>query len=175
MKREEILFYMATDKVYLYLVNSKHEKIVDLDTSLFFRFGEIYDIETCSKTITELLLKMNFGTFYLKPNMTILYNNVCRSDIKFLYRYAIRELECNNINFVPLKTVLKMVRDDENLVFFDENYYTLINKEEKCAMEQIETYLDFEPVLVGKSDTIHLHYADEDIVWRTFKTYFTNR
>jgi len=171
MKREAILFYLSTDKLRLYRTRGKQEEVFEIDTSLFFEFGEISNVQKCARVLTKYLARMHFGPVYLKPDFIVLYNDVSHSDIKFLYRAVLGEMEANSIKFVPLTRVAKSIRDDENLVLFDKNYYTLVNRGEKLM--NLET-IDFEPVLIGNEDTSHLHYSEEDIVWRTFKSHFTN-
>lgn len=171
MRREEILVFLATDKLYLYSNRSKKEKIIDLDTSHFFRHGEISNVSECEKVITEKLLKMDNRTTYLKPNYIILYNDVCWSDIKFLYRSVMRGVEYNSLKFVPITRVAKKINQSENLVIFDKNYYILVNRGERCMDI---TNVSFEPIMIGEANSLHVHYSDLDIVWRKFKTYFTN-
>lgn len=171
MRREEILVFLATDKLYIYSVSAKKEKIIDLDTSQFFQFGEISDVEKCEKVISRELSKMDFKTFYLKPNYIILYNDIARSDTKFLYRSLFREIEFNTLAFVPLSKVARRINKSDNLVIFDKNYYTLVNRKEKCKSED---EILFDPIIIGKSDTEHIHYSDSTLIWKEFKTYFTN-
>lgn len=171
MRREEILVFLATDKLYIYSVSAKKEKIIDLDTSQFFRFGEISNLEKCERVISENLAKMDFKTFYLKPNYILLYNDICYSDTKFLYKSLFRNIEFNKLAFVPMSRVARKINKNENLVIFDKNYYTLVNRGEKCFSEED---ILFEPILIGKVDTDHIHYSDSTILWKEFKTYFTN-
>lgn len=171
MRREEILVFLATDKLYIYSVSAKKEKIIDLDTSQFFRFGEISNLEKCEKVVSENLAKMDFKTFYLKPNFIILYNDVSWSDTKYLYRALFKNIEYNELAFVPMSRVARKINKSDNLVIFDKNYYTLVNKGEKCFSEDD---IMFEPILIGKVDTDHIHYSDSTILWKEFKTYFTN-
>lgn len=172
MKREEILFYLASNKIYMYLINCKKEYIYDIDTSLFFRLGEISDVYHCSIAIAKILSKMNFGFNYLKPNIKVLYNDICSCDIKFLYESALLPIGYNRIDFVPLTKLVKKIRKDEDLVVSDGDYYTLVNRGEKLMSLN---NIDFDPVILGKADTKHIHYSDLDIVWKTFKSHFTNR
>lgn len=170
MRREEILIFLATDKLYIYSVSAKKEKIIDLDTSQFFRFGEISNLEKCEKMFSENLSKMDFKTFYLKPNFVILYNDVAYGDTKYLYRSLFRNIEFNSLAFVPLSRVARRINKSDNLVIFDKNYYTLVARGEKVKSEED---IMFEPILIGKSDTEHIHYSDTTILWKEFKTYFT--
>ncbi len=172
MKREDILLYMTSKKTYVYLKRSDKEYILDEDTSLFFKLGEISNEKMCEDFFTEISSKMNFGLYYLKPDITVLYNDVCSCDLKFLYSCALRGFNYNLIDFVPLSKVVKIIRDDDNTVVFDDNYYTLIGRGEKSVNE---SSIDFDPVFIGKKGTDHIHYADEDLIWTTFKSHFTKR
>lgn len=170
MKRESILFYMATGKIYLYLLNSKKEYKFKTDTSLFFECGEISNVARCRDAITKIMTKMHFGIYYLKPNFTVLYNDVCWGDTKFLYRTVLDVIGFNEIKFVPLSKLISKIRDDENLVVSDGDYYTLPKRGEK--MKSLKS-LEFEPIMIGKKDDKHVHYADIDIIYGTFKSCFT--
>lgn len=165
LKRETILFYMANDKIYLYRILSGKEDIIELDTSGFFSFGEISDVRECQKRLTEIQAKMNFNTIYLKPNILVLYNDVSHSDLKFLYREVLKVFDYNEVRFVPVSAITKKIRNDENLVVFDKNYYTFIVRREKSMNDDF----DFEPIFIGKTDSKHIHYSDTDIIWKKFK------
>ena len=171
MKREEILFYMTVNKISIYLIEARSEKIIESDTSLFFKLGEISNVLECRKVVTEILSKLNFSFLYLKPNITILYNDVCNSDLKYLYKCVLRELNFNTIFFAPVRKLVKDYINKQNIVIFDENYYTDIDRGEKYLNLKC---ISFDPILIGKKDNVHKHYAKEDIIWSTFKTYFTN-
>lgn len=143
-----------------------------LDTSLFFKYGEISNVNTCSEAITKIMAKMNFGLYYLKPNIIVLYNDVCSADAKFLYKSVLESIGYNKLSFVPLTKLVKRIGKGKNLVVCDGDYYTLVNRGEKCmSLESI----DFDPIILGKNDDSHVHYSDGDIVWKSFKTYFTNK
>lgn len=171
MRREEMLVFLATDKLYIYSSSAKKEKIIDLDTSQFFQFGEISDVDKCEKIFSENLAKLDFKSFYLKSNYIILYNDITYCDIKFLYKSLFRNIEFNKIAFVPMSRVARRINKSDNLVIFDKNYYTLVSRREKVKSEED---ILFEPILIGKTDTDHIHYSDSSIIWKEFKTYFTN-
>lgn len=171
MQREEILFYMKFGELDIYQTKSKKEKKIEFDNSLFFEFGEIKNAEECMKALSELISSIKFNPFYLKPKLVILYNDACHSDSKFLYKYVLKDLECSEIRFVPLSTIAKKIKDDDRVVVFDGNYYTIINKQIK--IESLDD-LDFEPIIIGKKDKDRVHYPDKDTIWKAFKTYFTN-
>ncbi len=164
-RRETVLFYMVNDKIYLYRTVARKENIIEVDTGLFFSFGEISDVEECQKCLTEIQTKMNFNAIYLKPNFIVLYNDVSHSDLKFLYKEVLKVFDYNEVKFVPISAVATKIRNDENLVVFDKNYYTLIVRREKCMTDDF----DFEPVFIGKKDREHIHYSDADIIWKKFK------
>ena len=170
MRREEILLYLTQDRINIYFVKAGRETIIDKDTSLFFEFGEISNERECEKVLTEILSKMNFSLFYLKPNLTILYNDVCKSDIRFLYRCSVREVNFNSIYFVPITKLVKNYIKKKNIVVFDKNYYTDIDSGEKFVSEEL---IDFEQIYIGKKDDKHSHYSESNILWETFKSYFT--
>lgn len=171
MKREDILFYMSEGKINIYLVNEKKEQIIETDTSLFFKYGEISNEFLCENKITEILTKLKFGGSYLKPNVKVLYNDICYADAKFLYRSVFRGFSYNCIEFAKLSKVVRLINESKNLVVFDKNYYILVDRGEKCIVEE---RIDFEPIFIGKNDSLHIHYSDNDIIWNTFKSHFTN-
>lgn len=171
MKREDILFYMSEGKIHTFLVHSKREKVFDLDTSLFFKFGEISNVSMCEARVTEVLTKMKLGEFILKPNIIVLYNDICYSDTKFLYKVIFEEFGYNSIKFARLSRLAKLICNQDNVVVFDKNYYSLIDRGEKCTMEET---IGFDPIIIGKRHSEHVHYPEEDIVWRTFISCFTN-
>lgn len=170
MKREEILYYMKEDKIYLFAVYSKKERVIELDTSSFFKFGEISDVRKLRKTISEILNKFSFGPIYMKPNLNILYNDVTNCDIKYLYENVFATQDFNKINFFCLTDIAKRINNSNNLVVFDKDYYTLINKKIKTTDKNI---IDFDPILIGKKMSTCIHYSEENIIWNTFKSYFT--
>lgn len=171
MKREEILFYMSEGTVSMYFIRSKLEKIIEVDTSLFFKFGEISDVEKCENMIAELLTKIKFNSSYLKPNLVVLYNDICYADLRYLYRCALRGFSYNTIRFVELSRIAKLLGENKNLVVFDKTYYTSIDRGEKFVNEE---NLGVNPIIIGKSKSGHIHYPDDKIVWKTFKSHFTN-
>lgn len=171
MKREEILFYLSEGKLSLYFANAQEEKIFDIDTSLFFKCGEISNVQKCENALTEILSKIKFNHSYLKPDLIVLYNDVCYADMKYLFRCALRGFSYNTIRFIKLTKVVKEISKDKNIVVFDKNYYTLIDRGEKCMDDG---RLGENPIIIGKSRTAHIHYPEEDIVFRTLKSCFTN-
>lgn len=172
MKREEILFYLREGCITLYQVGNRREYIYKVDTSLFFKWGEISDVNVLQEIVGKLVTKLNLGLFYLKPNVVVLYNDVCMCDIKFLYKSALLPLGYNRVSFVPLSKVARMVKETDALVVSEGDCYTFIKDRYKQAS------LDgcgFEPIVIGKCEGDHIHFADEDIVFKTFKSCFTKR
>ncbi len=171
MKREEILFYLSEGKLSLYFVNTKEEKIYDVDTSLFFKCGEISNVAKGESVLTEILSKIKFSHSYLKPNLIVLYNDICHADMKYLFRCVLRGFSYNAIKFVRLSSLVKMICKDKNVIVFDRNYYTLMDRGEK-SMD--DSKLGEKPIIIGKGKTSCIHYPEEDIIFRTLKSYFTN-
>ena len=87
MKREDILFYMQGGKINIYLVNSKKEIVKKVDTSPFFKFGNISNVEKFSDTIHSFIGELHIGI--MKPNLTVLYNDNTTSDIKSCKNFKI--------------------------------------------------------------------------------------
>jgi hypothetical protein len=170
MKREEILFYLSNDKVRMYFLREEKDYTYEIDTSSFFKYGDIYNVELCDFAITEILTKINFSPFHLKPNLYVLYNNVSACDTKFLYSHALRSFNYNFIRFIPLTGIVKRIKSDQNIVVFDKNYYTLIDRGEKILTD---SDIEIEEVLIGRRNPNHVHYSDDDIIWDTCKSYFT--
>lgn len=172
MKREDILLYLSTDKINIYLYKAKREYTFDVDTSLFFEWGEIKNVELCREALTEILTKIDFGHRYLKPHVYVLYNDICHCDLKFLYEYALEVLDYSKIDFVPLTKLVKVMKEDSNFVVFDKNYYTNLKRGEKSVSAKV---IDKDSIIIGDNKTRHIHYAGEDVIFKTFKTYFTNQ
>lgn len=170
MKRETILFYLSTNSIKIYLKRSKKEYVLKEDTSLFFRYGEISCVKMGKKAVSKIIAKLKFGLYYLKPDVVVLYNDVCSCDNEFLYRGLLEEIDANEIEFVPLTKIAKEISDNDNLVVADGDYYTLVNRGEKVNSLDL---LDFEPVIIGKKDDKHVHFSDDSIIWNKFKSYFT--
>lgn len=171
MKREKILFYLTNGRMIAYLTKSGVEHCEVLDTSSFFKLQEISDVKKCSSAIAKLVAKMNFGLYYLKPQVTVLYNDITSCDLKFLYEKSLEPFGASKIDFVPISELVKTLRPQEDTVISDGECYTILSKREKT--EHL-TSLDFEPIILGIKDTNFTHFADEDIIWKTFKTHFTN-
>ena len=96
MKREEVLLYINSSKMYIYFEKKKKEVIKTIDTSSFFKYGEIYNEEK----FIEILDNYFNEKFLLKPNVTVLYNDICNSDIKYLYKEAMQAIGFNVIKFI---------------------------------------------------------------------------
>jgi len=171
MKREKILFFLEKDRINLYFVKSRKEKVIDVDTTLFFKFGEISDVEKCVEVLSEILSKIQFSSYYLKPDIIVLYDGVSYSDMKFLYKFALKEFGYNSLGFVTFKDVVKKITSLENAIVFNKDYYISEEKNKKYIDEKL---IDFKPLIIGKNKTEHLHYSDENLLWKTFKTCFTN-
>ena len=171
MKREEILFYLTGEGIHFYLSKNKRDLSSQKDTSLFFKYGEISNVKRCAAEIAKIVAKMNFGLYYLKPNVYVLYNDVCACDAKYLYRGCLAPLGANKLFFVSLVEFVKKIRNDKKLVIADKGYYTLVERREKCKSLQ---NLDFEPIVIGETGEDVIHYADKDVIWKTFKSCFTN-
>lgn len=170
MKREDILLYLVDNKVYVYLTKRMHLEVEELDTSLFFEFGEIKNVHLCLETLNKLFSKLKLGTIRLKPNFIVLYNDVSHSDIKYLYRSVLQGIEFNSVSFAPLSEVVRMVHDSERVIFADKNYYTIFKDNVKTTSLE---GLDFEPILIGEVSDEYLHYSEPDIIFDTFKSCFT--
>ncbi len=170
MKREEILFYLASDVVHVYLTKSKKEYIEQVDTSPFFKCGEISSVKQLREYIEKFASKLNFGLYYLKPELVVLYNDVCAGDVKYLYRHALSPFGYSKASFVPLSRLVKKIKDDEKVVVCDGNCYTLIDSRRK--VESLKG-LEFEPIVLGETSRKHIHHSDKEILWKTFKSCFT--
>lgn len=171
MKREEVLFYLTTGKIYLYLKNTKREIIEDIDTSTFFKYGEISSVEDFTNTINDFMNKKKIFTGIFKSNIYVLYNNITNCDLTFLYKSALNSMGFNNIEFISITKVLKTIGSFKRLVLCDEDYFTLIDKKEKVLNLNDIT---FEPILIGGNMGNFTHYADTDLIWNSFKSHFTN-
>ena len=170
MKRETILFSIMYNKIYIYLKNAKKEIINDIDVSFFFKCGEISDVEKFSNTIEEELNKKKILTGFLKPNICVLYNDITNSDLKYLYKVGLTPFNYEKIDFMPISNIIKMINDSDRVVWFDKNYYTIFKYGYKT---KDKNNIDFAPIFIGKNNVKDTHYADNNIIWSTFISYFT--
>ena len=76
----------------------------------------------------------------------------------------------NDIEFVPITKIVKLINASDNLVLFDKNYYTVFKYNYKT--DNVKN-INFKPLYIGKVGTQVVHYADDGIVWKTFISYFT--
>lgn len=171
MKREEVLFYLSSDKIHVYMINSKREIIEELDTSTFFKYGEISDVETCREVISDFVTRNNILKGILKPDVYVLYNDVCNCDLEYLFKSVLVYLNYNELKFLGLTTLIKIFKNYENIVIYDKDYYTIFATKEKVS---ILNNIDFIPILIGDTDTSNLHFSDKNIIWNSFKSHFTN-
>ena len=167
MHREEVLLYINSTKLYLYRVNKDKDVIKKINTSSFFKFGEIYDEE---RFINALDKHIN-ERFIFKPNITILYNDICNYDIKFLYRYAFDMLGYNKVNFISYTDIFKTNIYDEKLIIYDKDIY--IDLYNHNIIKNIKD-IPKSKVLIGNLKDSYIHFADEDYIYNLFKKYVIN-
>ena len=171
MKREEVLFYMTNDKIHVYLSNAKREIIEEVNTSTFFKYGEISDIEICREEISSFISRNNLIKGVLKPDLIVLYNDICNCDLEYLYKSVLAYFNYNEIKFLRLTNLVKNIKNYENIVIYDKDYYTIIGTKEK---KKNLSDLDFLPIVIGEIDKDFLHFSDKNLIWNIFKTHFTN-
>ena len=170
MKREIILFYMINDKIFIYLTKAKREIIKEFDTSSFFKCGEISNVKHLALTVNKIIDENKVLTRILKPNLIVLYNDITSCDLNYLYEKSLLPFNYEKIDFVPLSKIIKMINEDERIVFFDKNYYTVF----KDNYKTLDKYkIDFKPIYIGKNNTRETHYSNNLIVWNTFISCFT--
>lgn len=172
MKKEEVLFYIANGKFYVYLVHAKKEVIEKIDTSSFFKCGEISDVENCQNAIADFVDKKFVLTGFLKPDIKVLYNDTTFCDLKELYKISLLPFNYDDISFIGWNSILKRFHNRERLVVFDCDYYTILK--DNIKVQNIDM-LKFSPIIIGSKCRDYVHYADLDILWNTFKSRFTNR
>lgn len=165
MKREKILFYLTSDIVHVYFVNTKREVIENTITSSFFKFGEISNVSNGSMVLEEINNKYNVNSGLLKPIMYVLYNDVNNSDQEYLYKVILESFNYDEIYFFKLSEFIKYICDKDNVVVFDKDYYTLIKSMEK---HKNIGDIDYEPILIGKKSNKYKYYSDMDIIWHSF-------
>jgi len=171
MKREKILFFLEKNKINLYFINSKREEIITVDTSLFFKFGEIIDVKRCEECFLKILSHINYGPYYLKPDIFVLYNGIDQYDAKFIYSYVLKSFNYHEVFFLTFKDLVLQVFNNENIVVYHNDYYVILDRFKKMYSEK---NLKHNPILIGKHSSRHLHYTDENLLWKTYKSYFTN-
>lgn len=169
MKREEILVYISSEFIHLYLVNAKKEVIERFDNS-FFRYGEISDVEGLTIEINKAIGNHNIYTGLFKPMLHVLYNDVTNCDLKYLYKAVLSDFNYSDIRFYELSGLIHKINSDTRVVVYDKNYYTLVKK--KCKVDNLDN-IDFEPIVIGIDDKKNVHFSDKDIIWNQFKYYTT--
>ena len=170
MKREVILLYMKNDAIYIYLVNAKKEIIKSIDTSFFFKFGEIFNVSLFNECITKLVYEERILSGILKPVIHVLYNDVTNCDLKYLYTIGLSAFNYEKITFYPLSKIIKTINDRDTIVLFDKDYYTDFLHEFKTNNQKS---ISLNALYIGKNSTENIHYADEFIIWKTFISHFT--
>ena len=158
------------DKIYIYLKNSKKEIITNIEASFFFKCGEISDVDKFSKTLEGIIRNEKKLTGFFRPNVIVLYNDVTWCDLKYLYRASLTVLNYEKIEFMPISRIIKMINDSDRIVWFDKNYYTIFKYNFKTIDKNI---IDFNPIYIGKNNVKDTHYANENIIWNSFISYFT--
>ena len=161
---------MQNDKIYIKLSKCKNEIIEKVDTSLLFKYGEITDVKKFQSMIEDILNKERLLGGILKPDIIVLYNDVTNCDLKFLYEVGLEPFGYNKITFIELSKIVKQISKNNNIVFFDKNYFTIFKNNQK--LENTE-FLDFEPIIIGSNKEDNLHFSDNDLIWNYFKTHFT--
>ena len=164
MKREEVLLYISYNRLYLYRVRKKKEVIKKINTSSFFKYGEIYDEER----LIECLDKYINENFLIKPNITILFNDICNYDIKFMYKYAFITLGYNKIKFISFTDIFKNNKNYNRLIICEKD--RIIDLSNKRIINDIKE-ASFKPIIIGNNKGNFIHYADEDYIYNTFKSY----
>lgn len=166
MKREVILFYITFNKIYLYLKKVKKEVIDYFDTSSFFKNGEISDVSEFSRCLNKFIEKGKIAYGLIKPKIIVLYNDVTDSDLKFLYQAGLSPFNADDIEFTELSKIVKAITKDENIVFFDGDCYTVFK--DNIKIKDIKK-VDFMPTIIGHASKKYKHFADENIIWETFR------
>ena len=167
MKREEVLLYINSSKLYLYRINKEKEVIKKINTSSFFKYGEIYNEEE----LIEFLDKQINERYILKPNITILYNDICNYDVRFLYKYAFDMLGYNKIRLISYTDIFKDNNNYEKLVIHDKDIF--IDLYHKKVFKDIKN-ISSKQIIIGNITKDYIHYADEDYIYNMFKKYIIN-
>lgn len=172
MIRQEVLFYISNGKIYFYITKNKKEIIEEVDTSLFFKFGEISDVEKCSDIINDIINKRKILNGILKPKVLVLYNDIANCDLKYLYKGALSPLNFSEIKFMAITDIIKRFKNYKKIILFDKDYYTFFyNRIKTFEIDDIET--DY--IFVGNGKENEKHFSDNDLIWNTFKSDFTKK
>ncbi len=171
MKREDVLFYLDKCRVYLYFIKIDKEIIEDIDTSSFFELSEIKNVELSANLLFEKLNKY-FNNIIFKPDLYILYNDVTACDIKVLYKKSLEFINYRNIHFIELSCLIQKFNNSDNIVFYDGDGYTIFK--DKIKLKNID-YIDFTPIFIGAKPDNYFYYSGDNVIWNSFKTYFTNQ
>ena len=171
MKREAILFFMENNIINIYFPKSKKELNEKIDTSLFFKYGEISNVEEFSNTIEKLIDNKKIISSIIKPDIIVLYNDITNSDLEYLYKIGLNPLNYNKIIFIKLSELIKDINKNEKIIYYDTNYYTIFKTKNKQS--NIDN-LEYEPLIIGNNQKDNLHFSKKDIIWQYFKTHFTN-
>ena len=170
MKREEILFYLAENKMYFFLLKLKKEVVKKVDTTSFFKFGEIYSVDECFNTINKIVSKFRIVNGIFKPIVHVLYNDVTNCDLEYLYANSLLSLNYSEIKFYKMTDLLKEFDNYNRIVFFNSGCYTFFA--EKVKLKSLNK-IGFNPIVIGDNDCEHIHFSDSDIIWNRFKSHFT--
>lgn len=167
MKREEVLLYINSSKLYLYRINKEKEVIKKINTSSFFKYGEINNEEAFINALDKYIDEK----YVLKPNVTVLYNDICNYDIKFMYKYAFELLGYNKINLISYTDIFKNNINYEKLIIHDKDIF--IDLYHKKVFNNIKE-ISKKQVIIGNIKGNHIHYADEDYIYNVFKKHILN-
>ena len=170
MKREKILLYICSNKIFLYLINKKKEVIEEVDTSLFFKCGEIKNVKELEKTLRYIFNKNKILGSIIKSNIVVLYNNITNSDITELYKSSLECFDFNRINFINIESLLIKLNNYPKIIYYDGETYTSFHLKEK---ETSINCFASDSVFIGDTKTVNTHYSKKELIWEMFKSDFT--
>ena len=169
MRNENILIFLEKNKFYFYNIKTKKEIIEEVDMTSFFEFGEIKSVNKFQEYIKSFLDKYNIASF-LKPNISVLYNDVSYSDQESLYKLVLNEFNYSNISFIKMRKIVSKEDNFERIIYFDGDIYTSFN----LGIKQFSLdFINFEPIIIGEKLDGYIHYSDKQILWNLFKSHFT--
>ena len=170
MKKEKVLLYIISNKIYIYSLKKKKEIIKEVDTSLFFENGEIKEVKEFLRIIKTILSSQGLISSIVKADIDVLYNNVTSCDLKALYKLALSQLEFNNISFTTIESIINTLSEPTKIIYYDGLVYTSFSENKKS--KNLDIYSK-DTVIVGNTNNKYIYYSKKDLIWEIYKRSFT--
>ncbi len=167
-KNKEILIYIDSNYTHIYFKN-QNRTIIEKNNNII-KNSEIVNVEKTLKHLLEIDKKYNIYNGYLKPNLTVLYNDLVSCDIIYLYKEVLQDFNYKNIDFIKLSDLIKNIKNSDRILLYDNNCYISFSL---CKTFNQLNNLPFEPIIIGSKDSKFKYYSDKFFIWNSFLRYFT--